>query len=178
MTIEQQIKDLILERSKTVKDFAKEIGMPYGTLDGVLRRGILASGTDNVFRLCKALGISIDALADGVVEETNTERKPKDISQIEEDYLRKCFPTLDGQPITENELKELRDEIRRAVSLIRKERILSKLTSYYDRMERYFRIVRVLNEETGRNESGDLYKSVNSGTGEGRLLDTRATGTD
>lgn len=177
MTIEQQIKDLIIERSKTVKDFAKEIGMPYGTLDGVLRRGILASGADNVFRLCKALNLSIDSLADGIVEETNTERKPKDISQIEEDYLRKCFPTLDGQPITENELKELQEEIRRAASSIQKERELAKLTSYYSRMERYFKFVRILNEES-ENDSGDLYKSINAGASEGRVLDTRAEGTD
>lgn len=177
MTIEQQIKDLIIERSKTVKDFAKEIGMPYGTLDGVLRRGILASGADNVFKLCKALGVSIDSLADGIVEETNAERKPKDIAQADEDYLRKCFPTLNGQPMTEKELKELQDDIKKAVYDITKERLFDRMKSSYERLEKYFRIVRVLNEGS-ENDSGDLYEGINSGTGEGRLLDTRATGTD
>jgi transcriptional regulator with XRE-family HTH domain len=41
--------------------------MPYSTLDGVLKRGIDNSSVGVIFKICKALNISPDALAEGEI---------------------------------------------------------------------------------------------------------------
>jgi transcriptional regulator with XRE-family HTH domain len=65
MTIEEQLKSLIVSRYSTVKQFSKEANIPYSTIDTILRRGILNASVDNIIRICQTLGISADALADG-----------------------------------------------------------------------------------------------------------------
>jgi hypothetical protein len=41
--------------------------MPYTTIDSIFRRGIGNSSVSNVIKICKALGISADALANGEI---------------------------------------------------------------------------------------------------------------
>ena len=65
MTIEEQLKALIVSRYVTVKQFAKEANVPYSTIDTILRRGILNASVDNIIKICQTLSISADALADG-----------------------------------------------------------------------------------------------------------------
>ena len=67
MTIEEKLKQLILSRYTSVREFILEINMPYTTIDSMFRRGIGTSSVDNVIKICKKLGISADALADGEI---------------------------------------------------------------------------------------------------------------
>lgn len=66
MTIrEEVIKNLIKEQGYNLKDFAAHIGIPYTTLLSMLRPGMLGgAATDSVFKICAALGISADSLAE------------------------------------------------------------------------------------------------------------------
>lgn len=72
--IENRIKELIISRYGSVKYFSKKIGIPYTTLDSILKRGIGNSNVMNVIKVCDALEISIDSLKKGIIEPTNTER--------------------------------------------------------------------------------------------------------
>ena len=65
MTIEDQLKNLILSRYRSIREFTIEIDMPYTTIDSIFKRKIANSSVSNVIKICKALGISADELADG-----------------------------------------------------------------------------------------------------------------
>lgn len=71
MSIEQQLKELILKRYNSVREFTQEIEMSYSTLDSILKRGIGNSSVTNIIKICKALNISVDALGDGKIEKRN-----------------------------------------------------------------------------------------------------------
>jgi transcriptional regulator with XRE-family HTH domain len=64
---EKVLKDLILSRYKSIREFAIETGIPYSTIDSIFKRGIANSGVSNVMKICNKLGIDIDSLIDGRV---------------------------------------------------------------------------------------------------------------
>ena len=55
-----KIKDLIIEKYGSVRQFALKIDIPYTTIDSILKRGIDNSNVSNVIKMCKALDLSID----------------------------------------------------------------------------------------------------------------------
>ena len=65
MTKEQYVKTLITRSGHTVKSFAASIGLPYSTLLGLLTRGLDGASVHNVFRVCKALDITVEDLERG-----------------------------------------------------------------------------------------------------------------
>ena len=68
MTREELLKSYILKQYRTVKDFSVAIGLPYTTIDGILRRGVMNTRVENMIRVCQFLGISLDALVSGRIE--------------------------------------------------------------------------------------------------------------
>lgn len=108
MDIERKLKDLILSKYKSIREFTIAIDMPYTTIDSIFRRGVENSSVSNVIKICKELGISADALADGKIVPI-TERyfepieDPIDISDIFSNAkvrLTHCEDlTLDGEPM-------------------------------------------------------------------------------
>lgn len=68
MTIEEKLKDHILTRYKSVREFTIEANIPYTTLDSIFKRGIGNSSVSNVIKICRALNISADKLADGIID--------------------------------------------------------------------------------------------------------------
>ena len=68
MTREELLKSHILKQYRTVKDFSVAIGLPYTTIDGILRRGVMNTRVENMIRVCQFLGISLDALVAGRIE--------------------------------------------------------------------------------------------------------------
>lgn len=67
MKVEERIKELILSKYKSLRDFINNSGidMPYTTLDGILKRGVSNASISNILKLCKALNISADELSKG-----------------------------------------------------------------------------------------------------------------
>lgn len=63
MTREEYLKQLIIEDSGTLKDFAKKINMPYTTLYSI-SRNVGGASIDNILKICKVLGISADDLSE------------------------------------------------------------------------------------------------------------------
>ena len=62
MTREDYLKQLIIEDSVTIKDFAKKINMPYTTLYSILKN-VGGASIDNIIKIWKVLGVSADELA-------------------------------------------------------------------------------------------------------------------
>lgn len=68
MPVEQDLKNLILQRYKSVRAFSEQTGIPYSTIDSIFKRGIANSSVSNIIKICRALGIDADALGDGTIE--------------------------------------------------------------------------------------------------------------
>lgn len=83
MSIEQQLKELILRRYGSIHKFSIQADMPYSTIDSIFRRGVGKAGSSNVFRICNVLGISTDSLAIGKIAFVN----PLPVNQEEMDLL-------------------------------------------------------------------------------------------
>lgn len=85
MTIEDKLKDLILSRYRSIREFTQAIDMPYSTFDTILKRGIDNSSVTNVIKICKELAISADALAAGkIVPAALVVQPTEDASDLEE----------------------------------------------------------------------------------------------
>lgn len=79
MTREEYIKTLIADKGYSVKSFAKAVGLPYSTLRSMLSSGVGGAAVDNVIKICKGLGITVDTLnkcgcVDGYVTLSGKER--------------------------------------------------------------------------------------------------------
>ena len=64
MTREFKLRNMILDRYPSLREFAKKADIPYSTLMTVLTRGIGGAGFDTVMRICKALGVEPQDLVD------------------------------------------------------------------------------------------------------------------
>lgn len=128
MTIEEKLKDVILKRYHSVREFTIENDIPYTTIHSIFRRGIGNSSIANVSKICKALGISTDALADGEivpvkVRESHT-KGYTDIRDIIEDTKDKLIHngqlTLNGQPIGKTGIESIIDAMDVGVEIAKK----------------------------------------------------------
>ncbi|WP_313525392.1 hypothetical protein [Anaerotignum sp.] len=79
MSVEEDLKQFILQKYKSVRAFTQEIEIPYSTVDTMFKRGIQGAGVGNVLKICKALEIDVDALDEGIIklkDRKNCEEKP------------------------------------------------------------------------------------------------------
>lgn len=104
MTTEEKLKDYILERYNSIREFSQDIDMSYSTLDSILRRGVANSSVVNVIKICKKLNISVDALSEGdIVPLTYKKSSPRyfEVEDILADTKHQLIAgglTLDGRP--------------------------------------------------------------------------------
>lgn len=63
---EQQLRELIELKYGSVRQMALKIDMPASTINSILNRGILKSNVDNIFKICSALDIRPENLAEGM----------------------------------------------------------------------------------------------------------------
>ena len=69
---ETKIKSIIIEKYGSMKAFCDDAGIPWTTLDSMLKRGFTNSSIGNVMKVAKELGISVEPLADGIVQDIKT----------------------------------------------------------------------------------------------------------
>ena len=65
MTIEEQLKELIIKKSGSVNKFSNENGLSTSTVATVFTRGVQKTNINTIIRICSALGISADELSNG-----------------------------------------------------------------------------------------------------------------
>lgn len=112
MTIEEALKQMIIDEYGSLRAFVLQKGLTYSNVDSILRRGIKNATWTNVKKLCEALEISADALADEKIAPANKEasniRKLEDIiSTAKHDMLNADQLTLKGHIITEARVHDL-----------------------------------------------------------------------
>ena len=132
MTIEEKLKEYILSKYKSIREFVNTSGidMPYTTIDGMLKRGINNASVTNVIKLCNVLHISTDELAKGKIVPTGSViQKRTHIKEIEKiikfskmNLQEYNDLTIDGEIVTENEMLMLLDIFEMGIDLIKKKR--------------------------------------------------------
>ena len=65
MTIEEELKALVLASYGSMREFSIALNMPYSTLDSIFKRGVENASIGNIIKICCALHISVDELAAG-----------------------------------------------------------------------------------------------------------------
>lgn len=129
MTIEEKLRELILSRYKSLRDFVQHADMSYSTVDSILRRGIANSSLTNILKLCKALNISADELANNMIV-TNAEVKDYKLSADIGELVKIAKMnvqeyeslTLDGKLITQEELEVILDAIDIGIEIVRRKK--------------------------------------------------------
>lgn len=128
MNIEEKLKNLILSKYGTVKDFSLATELPYGTVDTILRRGIHKASVTNIIKICQTLGISTDELAqDRIVPVESEKSRTTDIDRILENTKSNIqgydYVTINGEPMSQNEIDMLLDAIDIGIEIIKRNRI-------------------------------------------------------
>lgn len=73
MEVENQLKQLILENFKSVREFTLKIGVPYSTVNTIFTRGIDGTNIRTIVNICKALNIDVESLSEGkIIKKINT----------------------------------------------------------------------------------------------------------
>jgi hypothetical protein len=114
-TTEEKLREYILSRYHSIREFTIAIDMPYTTVASIFKRGVGNSSVANVVKICKALSISADALADGEIVPVEKQRKEYQImtDPVEDVKVEDIFAntkdllshgghiTLNGNPISD-----------------------------------------------------------------------------
>lgn len=120
MTLEEQLKQVILSKYKSVSAFSQSIGLSNSTVDSMLNRGLYNAGVGRVMKIFDALGIDTESLAVGRIiyidgkNEVETEKAPApsedsaeaQFSKLEiETVLVSLGFIQDGEHITDSDLR-------------------------------------------------------------------------
>ena len=130
MTIEEKLQELILTRYHSIREFTIDIDIPYTTIHSIFRRGIDNSSLSNVIKICKALGISADALADGEIAfikkpkvnnlHLNERFEIENIIEDTKDLLTHRKVTIDGEPISKKGIESIIDAMEIGAQIAKK----------------------------------------------------------
>lgn len=93
-TIENQLKQLILNNYDSISAFLKKIDMPRQTFESIMKRGIKKANIDNIFKICDELNITVDGISDGKIQYKNTSNET-------------IAAHHDGDDFTKEELEEI-----------------------------------------------------------------------
>ena len=69
MTIEEQLKNIIKTRYKSVRAFTNQFEIPYTTLDSVFKRGISNSGISTILKIFGSLNLDVESIPTGILTE-------------------------------------------------------------------------------------------------------------
>ncbi|WP_418566857.1 hypothetical protein [Peptacetobacter sp.] len=124
-TTEDKLKAYILDRYKSIREFTISIDMPYTTFDSVLKRGIDNSSITNIIKICKALNISADELANGNIVSTISKPNYKNdvvemLNLVKSDVIKLDNLTLRGEPINENVKDIIVNNINNTINTLEK----------------------------------------------------------
>ena len=76
MVLEEQLRSKILEKHKSVREFANYYEIPNSTVDSVLKRGIYNSGVGTVIKIFDALNLDLESVPSGTLTEKSTKKSP------------------------------------------------------------------------------------------------------
>lgn len=89
MRIEEQLKQEILSKYKSVRAFTTAINIPYTTLDSVFKRGITNAGVSTMIRIFDALDLDIESIQDDCLRHRQFNKDNPSCSDAEVALLKK-----------------------------------------------------------------------------------------
>ena len=102
MTTEQKLKNLILSKYKSVRDFSIEAKMPCSTVASIFSKGIDKTSITTMIKICNKLGISLDELLNGQIVFLDQQPKTTSVEDLViqfKDQLINVEMTLDDKPL-------------------------------------------------------------------------------
>lgn len=126
MTKEEKLKLYILSKYRSVREFTQHINMPYSTMSTILRNGIDNANIQNIIKICQALGISADDLAEGRITPVNKEVNcsvnfEELINEIKQIFLNADQIMIDGIQATSEDVHILIETFTGAMDLYKKQ---------------------------------------------------------
>ncbi len=96
MSTEQNLKEFILSKYSSMREFSIALDMPYSTVDSIFKRGLENASVANIIKMCNHLSISADELAEGRI----TPRASNGLSSEEAELVRMFrMMNKDGQAL-------------------------------------------------------------------------------
>lgn len=108
MTIEEKLKEYILMKYPSMREFSKVAGISNSTVDSMLSNGIFNSKASNVLKVCSTLKISADELAEGNIVSITSYQKREKILEVNEilDDLKNQMSHIDGLTLDGEKLND------------------------------------------------------------------------
>ena len=129
MEIEEKLKELILSRYRSMLEFTKAAGVPYGTVRSIFERGIMNSSVTTIMKICQFLRISTDDLVMGRIVHTDTtddQEQPIELDRMiaytRQNHEEYRHLTIDGERITDAEFSRIFDAVEIAIGMVRRDR--------------------------------------------------------
>ena len=123
MTIEEKLKDLIIDNFGSVNNFSKSIGITNSTVASVLSRGISNASLSTIFKICKELNISADELSKGkIVFAKTSSANFETLMDTTRKNVIEQGSWLDGKELTVAELNFIFGAVDMAISYTRQNR--------------------------------------------------------
>lgn len=134
MTTEEKLKAYILTKYKSIREFTQAIDLPYSTMSTILKRGIENSNVQNIIRICQALEISTDDLAEGRIVPVT---KPSDeviqiedlLNSVSQTLMQAEHLTIDGKPATKEDVYLIISTIETVMEIRKKQH--ERMAAYY-----------------------------------------------
>lgn len=127
MNVEERLKEMIIKQFGTMKDFTDHIGIPNSTFANILRRGVQNANVVTIIKICQALEISTDDLAEGrIVPLKRPEATPERIEDIFEEVKQKLLNadnlTINDEQATEAEIMYFVNTLDAALLISKKQK--------------------------------------------------------
>lgn len=134
MTIEEKLKEYILTKYKSIREFVLDVGIPYSTFDTILKRGIMNASIGNIVKICVALEISADALANGKIVPYEKKTEIVDLRQMLFNFRinSSIVFELDGEPLSDLEAFYFVESFETTLEMLKREREREKILSFYN----------------------------------------------
>lgn len=97
MSVEEQLKQLILSNYKSVRAFTLETQLPYSTVDNIFKRGIGGTAVTTVVKICDSLNITVEGITRGHIEPRNSSVLSPSLLTLQQSALLSSFDQLNEE---------------------------------------------------------------------------------
>lgn len=124
MTNEELLKEYILSKYKSVRQFCLQNDFPYSTVDSIFKRGLDGCSVSLAINICDKLGISIDDLLDGKITpknikaEFNDKEKRVILAYRAKPEMQKAVDTLLGIEHNGDIIKDIENTVNTGETLL------------------------------------------------------------
>lgn len=126
ISVEEKLKELILDRYGSVSEFSRICDLPGTTIRSVLSRGINTATVSNILKICDTLHISADELAHGNIV-NSTKRSNNDVIDIvdilantKRQLLADHALMFNGKPADEESIQSILDAMEVGMEIARR----------------------------------------------------------